>query len=54
MFKVDNPDYANIKQNDSSFNLNSLGEVKYEDTKVLIFHVIRKGNLYNMEQEDYK
>ena len=36
-----------ILQNNAVLDLSTVGKIKYEDTKMMIFHVIRKGNKYD-------
>ena len=52
--KVNNPQYATFMENTANLNLTTEGIVKYQDTRLTLFHVLRyKGNP-NMTQDDFK
>jgi len=51
---MNNPDYSTILQNTAFLNLKEVGKFNYKDTKMMLFHIIRKGNKYDYTQEELK
>ena len=54
LHKIQNPEFANIIQKTSFMSLKAEGRKDYAATQMKLLHIIRKGNKYDLTQDELK